>query len=656
MTTTADHLRNALDGRWRDVKNRMRQELTSEIFRPHYTPNTVIARTKVGEQMKIMAAGGSAEDGFKKEHGGNGDVGAAVTQIEMLAMSDLSLMVKAGVQWGLFGGAIENLGTERHHEAYVKKLIDLELLGCFAMTETGHGSDVQALETTATYDPATQEFVIDSPTRTSRKDYIGGAAQTARVAAVFAQLITEGKGHGVHCLVVPIRDDEGNDLPGVTTSDCHYKGGLPGVDNGRIQFDQVRVPRENLLNKYADVAEDGTYSSPIENPGRRFFTMLGTLIRGRVTVGGSAGAAARVALDIATRYALERRQFEAPGAEEEVLIMDYLVHQRRLFPLIAKSYALQFAQNELVAKCHELQTSDSPDAEEQRELESRAAGLKAANTWHATRTIQEAREACGGAGYLAENRLIALKADTDVFTTFEGDNHVLTQLVAKELLTAYADDIKGMSPVEWVRFAANFAGERVLKRTAAQTIMQTILDTRQDNEEEGSLFNRGTQVQMFEDREEYMLASVARRLQGKSKEMSPFDAFNAVQDHVLHTAQAHMDRIILEAFVAGIASCEDEKAREVLDLICDMYALSVLEADKAWFVEHRFLSTERAKAVTRAINDRCRKLRPHAELLVDGFGIPEQLRYAEMLHPEHIPDADEHEEQDATSSGTIEPK
>ena len=647
MTTTADHVRNALDGRWRDMKNRMRQELSSEVFKPHYTPNTVIARTKVAEQMRIMASHGAAEDGFKKEHGGNGDVGAAVTQIEMLAMSDLSLMVKAGVQWGLFGGAIENLGTERHHQAYVKKLIDLELLGCFAMTETGHGSDVQALETTATYDPDTQEFVIDSPTPSSRKDYIGGAASTARVAAVFAQLITGGEGHGVHCFVVPLRDDDGNDLPGVTTSDCQYKGGLPGVDNGRIQFDQVRIPRENLLNKYADVAEDGTYSSPIENQGRRFFTMLGTLIRGRVTVGGSAGAAARVALDIATRYALERRQFEAPGDDREVLIMDYLVHQRRLFPLIAKSYALQFAQNELVAKCHELQTADDPDAEEQRELESRAAGLKAANTWHATTAIQEAREACGGAGYLAENRLIALKADTDVFTTFEGDNHVLTQLVAKELLTAYADDVKSMSPAQWVRFAANFAGERVLKRTAAQTIMQTIVDSREDNEEEGSLFNRGTQVKMFEDREEYMLASVARRLQGKSKEMSPFDAFNAVQDHVLHAAKAHIDRIILESFVAGIETCEDEQAREVLGMVCDLYALSVIEDDKSWFVEHRFLSVERSKAVTRGINDRCRKLRPHAELLVEGFGIPEQLRYAEMLHPEHIPDADEHEEQNA---------
>jgi acyl-CoA oxidase len=639
MTTPAEHLRNTLDGRWRDVKNRMRTELTSEVFRPHYTPNTVIARTKVAEQLKIMAAHGAAEDGFKKEHGGNGDVGAAITQIEMLAMSDLSLMVKAGVQWGLFGGAIENLGTERHHQAYVPRIINLDLLGCFAMTETGHGSDVQALETTATYDAATQEFVIDSPTRTARKDYIGGAAQTATVAAVFAQLLTpDGEGHGVHCLVVPIRDDDGTDLPGVTTSDCHYKGGLPGVDNGRIQFDHVRVPRENLLNKYADVAEDGTYSSPIENPGRRFFTMLGTLIRGRVTVGGSAGAATRVALDIATRYALQRRQFKAPEDEREVLLMDYLVHQRRLFPLIARSYALQFAQNELVAKTHDLQTADDPDPEEQRELESRAAGLKAANTWHATRAIQEAREACGGAGYLAENRLIALKADTDVFTTFEGDNHVLIQLVAKELLTAYADDIKGMSPVEWVRFAANFAGERVLKRTAAETIIQTILDTRQDNEEEGSLFNRGTQLKMLEDREEYMVSTVARRLQGKSKEMSPFDAFNSVQDHVLHAAAVHIDRIILEAFVAGIDSCEDDEARKILGMVCDLYALSVIEDDKGWFVEHRFLSTERSKAVTRGINERCRSLRPYAEALVDGFGIPEQLRYAEMLHPENIPD------------------
>ncbi|EME19233.1 acyl-CoA dehydrogenase family protein [Rhodococcus triatomae] len=637
MATTADHLRTTLGGRWHDVREKVRLDLSRPEFAPHFTPDLDAARATTLSQMRLLAESGYAADGFAVAHGGTGDVGAAVTGIEMLAMSDLSLMVKSGVQWGLFGGAIENLGTATHHERYVRPTIDLDLLGCFAMTETGHGSDVQSLETTATYDAYAGEFVVHSPTTSSRKDYIGGAAQHARMAAVFAQLITAAPGEepeskGVHCFLVPIRDDDGADLPGVTTSDCGHKGGLPGVDNGRIVFDHVRIPRENLLNRYADVAPDGAYSSPIDSPNRRFFTMVGTLVRGRVTVGGAAGAAARVALDIATRYAVQRRQFDRPDSGDEVLIMDYLVHQRRLLPLIARSYALHFAQNELVTRLHEIQTADEVDSQDQRELEARAAGLKAANTWHATRAIQEAREACGGAGYLTENRLVALKADSDVFTTFEGDNHVLTQLVAKELLTAYADEVQGMSPVEWMRFAATTVSDIVKKRTAAQQIIQTILDTRQDNEEDGSLFNRGTQLTMFSDREEYLLSTAARRLQGASKrEDDPFDAFNFVQDHVLRAAEAHIDRVVLEAFVAGIDSCEDEAAAELLGDLCDLFALSVIEDDKAWFIEHRHLSVERAKAVTRGVNERCRSLRPHALTLVEGFGVPESARGAAML-------------------------
>ncbi|MCB0933329.1 MAG: acyl-CoA dehydrogenase family protein [Mycobacterium sp.] len=639
MTTTSEHLQRALDGRWRDTKNMIREKLSLEIFKPHFFPSKSVARARVMEQLKIIAAAGAAEDLFQKDHGGTGDVGAAVSKIEMLAMSDLSLMVKAGVLWGLFGGAVENLGTERHHEAYVRPLITLDLAGCFAMTETGHGSDVQSLETTAVYDPETEEFVIHSPTPNSRKDYLGGAAESASVAAVFAQLITLGENHGVHCIVVPIRDESGNTLPGVTITDCDYKGGLLGVDNGRIMFNQVRVPRENLLNRFADVAADGTYSSPIANPNRRFFTMLGTLVRGRVTVAGSGAQSARVALDIAVRYALQRRQFHDSGDGSEVLIMDYLVHQRRLLPYVAQSYALQFAQNELVAKLHDLETSEGHDPEAHRDLEAHAAGLKAIATWHTSAAIQECREACGGAGYLSENRLVGLRADSDVFTTFEGDNHVLLQLVTKHLLTGYNDDIKSMSPFEWVQFAANFAGERVSRRTAAAQIMQRFIDNRQDNSEEGSLFNRGTQAQMFEDREKYLLSSLARRLQRRAKTMPAFDAFNSVQDHVMHAARAHVDRVVLEAFIAGIDNCYDPEAKDILEKVCDLYALSVIEADKAFFLEHRLLSTERARAVNNGINERCRNLRPYAETLVDAFAIPEQLRYAEMLHPEHIPAA-----------------
>ncbi|WP_456695846.1 acyl-CoA dehydrogenase family protein [Aeromicrobium sp. P5_D10] len=629
--TLSDELRIALDGKWRHVREQSRTELAGLDLAYDHDLTLDEARERVLGQMKKLIPTGIPAAGFRESSGGTGDPGMAVTGIEMLAQFDLSLMVKAGVQWGLFGGAIENLGTEKHHRKYIPDLINLELLGCFAMTETGHGSDVQSLETTATYDPSTQEFVVHSPTPSARKDYIGGAALHAEVATVFAQLVTNGESHGVHCFVVPLRDKSGNDLPGVTTSDDGHKGGLGAVDNGRIMFDNVRIPRDNLLNKYGDVDASGTYSSPIENVNKRFFTMLGTLIRGRVSVGGSASAATEVALSIAGRYALKRRQF-AQGPGQEVLLMDYRMHQRRLLPLIARSYAYRFAQNQLVSRMDRLQREDSPDPQQSRELEGRAAGLKAAQTWHATRAIQEAREACGGAGYLAENRLTTLKGDTDVFTTFEGDNHVLFQLVAKELLTSYAQEVGGLDPAGLVRFAASTVADVVKERTAASQLIQRLIDAR-SSDDDHDLLDRGTQLNLFEDREEHVIETAARRLRraGKDDPAEAFAVFNAAQDHVIRCGRVHIDRVVLEAFTAGIARCDDPEAQDLLRDVCSLYALSIIEDDLAWFMGHNRLSDQRAKTVTSLVNDLLDKLRPHTLTLIEGFGVPEETLGAEML-------------------------
>lgn len=625
-----EELRRSIDGKWRHVREQSRAELAQLDLAYDHSLTLDEARERVLDQMKQLVPTGIPAAGFRTENGGTGDPGMAVTGIEMLAQFDLSLMVKAGVQWGLFGGAIENLGTERHHEKYIPALINLDMLGCFAMTETGHGSDVQSLETTATYDPATQEFVVHSPTPSARKDYIGGAAKHARVAAVFARLITLGEDHGVHCFVVPIRDEAGEDLPGVTTSDCGFKGGLGGVDNGRLMFDQVRIPRDNLLNRYGNVDEGGVYSSPIESLNARFFTMIGTLIRGRVSVGGSARAAAEVALSIAGRYALQRRQFEGVPGEETVL-MDYRMHQRRLLPLLAEAYAFRFAHNQLVARMHRLQTEADPDAHAQRELEGRAAGLKAALTSFATRAIQECREACGGAGYLAENRLTTLKADSDVFTTFEGDNVVLLQLVAKELLTSYAQEVTGLDPVGMVKFAASTVAETVKERTAAAQLIQRLIDAR-SRDDDHNLLDRGTQLDLFEDREQHVIETAARRLRRAGNDKgAAFAAFNAAQDHVVKIGQVHIDRVVLEAFTAGIARTEDDAAADVLRDVCSLYALTIIERDKAWFMEHNRISDTRAKAVTTEVNALLEKLRPHTLALVEGLGVPEESLGAEML-------------------------
>src|SRR3954453_9302177 len=431
-------LQALLDGEHAEIRDRVREWLSM----PGNAAATDLPMEEHREQVLAwaseLASQGDTARGYPVENGGQDAVAGSSASFETLAFGALSLLVKCGVQFGLFGGAVLHLGTKRHHERYLHRIAKLDLPGCFAMTETGHGSNVQALRTTATYEPETQEFVVHTPDDDARKDYIGNAARDGRIAAVFAQLVVGGESRGVHALLVPLRDEDGTVLPGVRIEDCGAKLGLDGVDNGRIWFDQVRVPRDALLDRYASVTPEGTYSSPIENPTKRFFTMLGTLIQGRVSVCGASIFATKVGLDIAIRRGLSRRQFGPPG-EPEAVLMDYRTHQRRLLPALATTYGLHFAQDRLRAHLHEVFSASAhgrdADDRRRRELETLAAGLKAIATWHATEKIQTCREACGGAGYLKANRFAALKADTDVFTTFEGDNTVLLQLCAKNLLT-----------------------------------------------------------------------------------------------------------------------------------------------------------------------------------------------------------------------------
>ncbi len=633
-------LQRLLDGRYADVRDLVRRNLTdyASVLVDQEEMTTADYRERVKDIIVELATTGQTGLGFPTEYGGGGDIGASIAAFETLALGDLSVLVKVGVQFGLFGGAILQLGTERHHERYVADIVTGKLLGCFAMTETGHGSNVQALGTVATYDADTQEFVLETTREDAGKDYIGNAAAHGELAVVFAQLDVAGESRGVHAFVVPIRID-GEPAPGVRIEDDGLKMGLNGVDNGRLWFTGVRVPREALLNRFADVTEDGTYESEIENPNKRFFTMLGTLVQGRVCVGGAGINAAKVAITIATKYALRRRQFEATSDEEEELLLDYGMHQRRLFPLLARTYALHFAQEVVAAQVHDVFSGTVDDEIARRQLESRAAGTKALGTWHATRTIQECREACGGAGYLAENRFAALKADTDVFTTFEGDNHVLLQLVAKGLLTDYSSGFEEMDQFGMVRFVAELGVETIIEKTGVHKLLERIKDVLPGGDagwdQEAGLFDPEYQLAMLRFREEHMLAGVARRLKrGIDNDMNPGAVFSRVQDHVIGSARAHMERLVLEAFVDKLETLPEGDMRVALTLLSDLHALSVIEADRAWFMEHGRLTVQRSKSISREINALCRKLRPLAGDLVDALGVPAaMLRAPELVGP-----------------------
>lgn len=623
-----------MDGPWASVREEIRNQVReSDLLRPVAGLSIEEYRDRVWEQTKLVSTARGSRMFFPKEVGGEGDIGGALVAFETVGLVDLSLLVKLGVQFGLFAGVVRRLGTERHHQKYLRPAMTLELPGCFAMTETGHGSDVQSIRTTATYDPERQQFVINTPDDEARKDYIGNAARDGQIAAVFAQLMTNGKGQGVHVLLVPIRNQRGQTCPGVRIEDDGDKGGLNGVDNGRIWFDNVRVPREALLDRFGSVAPDGRYSSPIKSESRRFFTMLGTLVSGRVSVAGAALAAAKLALTIAVRYGLERRQFKAPGSDHEVILLDYLQHQRRLLPLVATSYAMHFAHEALVRKLHDAGDGDSSNEIEQRQIETLAAGIKAIATWHATSTIQTCREACGGAGYLSVNRLTQLKADTDIFATFEGDNTVLLQLVAKGLLTNFRDEFESMDWAATFGLLASTVVGAVLENTPVKGVAQWITDIWPLSEAETSIMDRRYHQYLLGWREKHVLAAAARRLRKMmAGNGDAFAAFNAVQDHLLLAARAHVDRVVLEHFVAAIERCDDEATKALLNQVCDLYVMALLERERGWFLEHGQLSSARAKAVITNVNRLCRELRPQARALVDAFGIPEELLPSLVRH------------------------
>ena len=565
-----------------------------EGFERPLGPTTEQHRQVALEWCLKLAAAGYGRLGLPLDMGG--DPGGLFLLCESLALFDGSLMVKFGVHAGLIQATIARLGTDRHRE-WLELTPSFERIGCFAMTETAHGSDVRGLETTATYLPQSEEFEIHTPNRAARKDYLGSAALHGHFAVVFAQLSLSGKSHGVHAFLVPIRDLEGRTLAGVTIEDCGPKAGLNGVDNGRLSFDRVRIPRENLLNRFGEVTADGRYETSIKDDSTRFFTMLANLLAGRLMVCAATWAGARSALAIAVRYALRRRQFG------HTLLLDYQAHQKRLLPRVAQAYAIGAALEAVRQDYLQTLRQEAPAG---RVLETKIAALKAYCSWTALQAVQTCRECCGGAAYLAENRLGLIRADLDVFTTFEGDNTVLGLLVAKNLLAELKEEVQGS------RVAA--AGKVVQTRwSKART---TLLRATTEKAMRTSKF----QSALFRARRERLAISLGQRVTALAKEHGSLAmAFNHCQDHALALASAYATELVYDAFAARV------KEQASFRPLRDLFALWTLETEAVFFLEKELLSPAQLGVARGLVLKLSAELRDYAEELVNHFDISDRL-------------------------------
>lgn len=603
-----------LEGDDAEVIRKVKAVIKSADFKYPVNGDLSQQRDDVYQLCLILAKHGFGSWAFPKAYGGQDDMKGYFAIMETLSLHDLSMVIKFGVQFGLWGMSVFFLGSERHHKKYLKDIGTLLLPGCFAMTETNHGSNVKGIETTATYNHEDKTITINTPHDKACKEYIGNAAVHGQMATVFAKLIIDDTDYGVSAFVVPIRRKDGTNQPGVRIEDCGPKMGLNGVDNGKIWFDNVVISAEDMLDKFAGIDEKGEFISPITSDNRRFFTMLGTLVGGRIGIPRSGLSATKSGLTIAIRYANRRRQF-GPQSGEEVPILNYRLHQRRLLPPLATAYGLHFSLKYLTDRF--LNRSE----EDAQEIEALAAGLKAYTTWFTTATLQECREACGGKGYLFENRISSLKADTDVYTTFEGDNTVLMQLVAKNRLTEFKQEFNNINLVTVFNYITD-------KAKVSITEKNPIIVRNTDTEH---LLDFDFHMKAFEYREETILSTAAQRLKRLIGEgMDSFDAFNVSGHHLVNVGKAYIERIILEQFQAQVENTKDPECKKVIYKLAQLFALHTIEKNRGWYLEQDYMDGVKTKAIRKMVNQLSWELRKEAIALTDAFDIPDNCLAAEI--------------------------
>lgn len=599
--TLAERLRAVLDGEAADARDDARRFIARPSMAP-VPPDTPKEeyREKTLGWIRDMVAEGYTRLPYPAAQGGGGDRLRYMNIVEVIAHQDMSLAVKQGVQFGLFGMSVESLGTQKHHDKYLPEIMSGKLLGGFAMTEMAGGSDVQGISTEAVYDHKTRSFVIHTPDEGARKAYIGNAAKHGGMMVVFAQLkmSEDAESMGVHAFMVPIRDAEGKAAPGVTIEDCGHKAGLNGIDNGYLSFDRVSVPYDAMLDRFAQIGADGAYQSEIEKKTQRFFRMIGTLVTGRVFVSMVSLSGAKNALSAAVTNAESRKVFGET-------LLDKQATQARLMPHLAESYALHFMTRHMMG---EYQKGNEY-------LETMAAAVKARASDSAMRAVDEARLLGGGAGYMSQQRFGALRDDMDIFRTFEGDNTVLRLLVAKNQMSRLAHKFGRASGLRKIGAMASMKLRGLFGRLGAPS----------GRTDAAHFLDPAFQNKVFAQRERSMMYALSDKYVKIMKAENAGVAANKCQSDMLAYAEAYAERLMMQKFIKAVNAQKDPEVKALLKDVCDLFAVQNLRKNGLWYVENGLMKPSAATALRRLERGLCEKIRPQAQTLVDAFGIPPEV-------------------------------
>mmetsp|Transcript_17771 Transcript_17771/g.17742 ORF Transcript_17771/g.17742 Transcript_17771/m.17742 type:complete len:641 (-) Transcript_17771:42-1964(-) len=533
-----------------------------------------------------------------------------------MADYDIAFAVRLLVHLVLYTDTVTNLGTAKHlnlvHRAY-----NLQDYGSFGMTELGHGSNVASVETTAVYDHSTREFILNSPTATSAKWWIGAIGKTANMSVIFAQLFVDNINKGVHAFVVPIRKNDASHetFPGVVLGDCGKKIGLEGIDNGFILFKNYRIAYDCLLDKFSSINPEGKFKSAIKNKEKRFGIMIAGLVGGRISCVSGCEQDMRNALTIALRFSAVRKQFSGQEGPE-LPVLNYPLQRYRLIPYLAKTFATR------AGVIYSLGTNintffkrleEDPECLEVNEFHAILSALKVVTSWYGIACLQECREAVGGLGYSSYAQLGRIRNNQDVMATWEGDNSVLIQQAGKFLFKQVQKTFKGQK-----------IQAKTLKFLKTDINEVNLFKPKFENSEQ--LENEAVIIEIIEYRVNILLHQSLLKLQENTMtSIDMIDAWNKAQVYYIQeVSKAYGELILTNDFLRFVneLAAKDQVLGKIFRKYWLLYSIGVIEKSLVTLMEHVFNATH-VKAIRESIMRLCNELAEDSIQVIDALATPD---------------------------------
>ena len=507
----------------------------------------------------------------------------------------------------IFFNAVSGQGTEEQKEKWLPLVLSGKILTSYAQTEMGHGTFVRGLETRATYDPVTQEFIIHSPTLTSTKWWSGCLGITATHAILVARLITQGEDRGTHNFIVQLRSMEDNrPLPGVTIGDIGPKFGFIEKDNGFARFDNFRIPRENLLMRFARVEPDGTYIRPLNSK-----LSYGGMVQLRVLIVLGSFEALSRAVTIAIRYSVVRRQTQNKTGAPETQLLDYINQQSALLPQLATAYAISFVSRRIMMLLIETQAGIMENKLTLLpELHATAAGLKAVTTTAASLGVELCRIACGGHGYSQSSGFPELYANTCASMTYEGDNSILLLQTARYLIKMRTELDKNPN------YPLPDNVKYLIDHNSTQRPYSLVF------------LSSSQQLSLYKGMARTSVERAYARIgEGNGRGLDAFDAWNHATPELLQCAIAHTYYVIVKSFVESLElpAVKEMKIgnQRVMKKLSDIFSLHYMLRKYGDFIESGVIHGPDVAELREVLVELFRDIRPEAVSLVDAFDYPD---------------------------------